>query len=168
MLAGNLYEGLRGGGNIRKMLQKCLSTGGTALVWGKIEIFLCEWCIELFIILPIFLPSSHQTVVCFFPVGLSSFIRHFLQVLCGLKFLLSPGLGSYFTYFSTVFPSNSCVYLSCRPFVINTAFTTGLVCVEVSSVLWLRQLFILTIFPPSFHSTVVYFFPVGLSSLIHF
>ena len=32
----------------------------------------------------------------------------------------------YFTYFSTVFPSNSCVFLSCRPFVVNT-FLTGLV-----------------------------------------
>ena len=34
----------------------------------------------------------------------------------------------YFTYFSTVVPSNSCVFLS-----------TGLVGVEISSVSWLRQ-----------------------------
>ena len=27
----------------------------------------------------------------------------------------------YFTYFSTVVPSNSCVFLSCRPFVVNMA-----------------------------------------------
>jgi len=45
----------------------------------------------LFIILPIFPPSS--PVVCFFPVGLSSLI-HFQQVLCVLKFLLSPDLDS--------------------------------------------------------------------------
>ena len=32
----------------------------------------------------------------------------------------------YFTYFSTVVPSNSCVFLSCRPYVVNT-FSTGLV-----------------------------------------
>ena len=30
----------------------------------------------------------------------------------------------YFTYFSTVVPSNSCVFLSCRPFVVNTTFST--------------------------------------------
>ena len=38
-----------------------------------------------------------------------------------------------FTYCSTVVPSNSCVFLSCRPFVVNTTFSTGLVGVEVSS-----------------------------------
>ena len=37
----------------------------------------------------------------------------------------------YFTYFSTVVPSNICVFLSYRPFVVNTAFSTGLVSVEV-------------------------------------
>ena len=36
----------------------------------------------------------------------------------------------YFTYFSTVVPSNICVFLSCGPFVFNTAFSTGLVGVE--------------------------------------
>ena len=40
-----------------------------------------------------FSPSSHLTVVYLFPVGLSSLIRHFQQVLWLLKFLLSPGLG---------------------------------------------------------------------------
>ena len=34
----------------------------------------------------------------------------------------------------TVVPSNICVFLSCRPFVINTTFPTGLVGVEVTSV----------------------------------
>jgi hypothetical protein len=38
----------------------------------------------------------------------------------------------YFTYFSIVVPSNSCVFLFCRPFVVNT-FSTGLVGVEVSA-----------------------------------
>jgi hypothetical protein len=33
----------------------------------------------------------------------------------------------YFTYFSTVVPHNSCVFLSCRPFVVNMTFSTGLV-----------------------------------------
>ena len=32
-------------------------------------------------------PSSHPTVVCFFPVGLSLLIQHFQQVLRVLKFL---------------------------------------------------------------------------------
>ena len=39
----------------------------------------------------------------------------------------------YFTYFSTVVPFFICVFLSCRPFVVNTIFSTGLVGVEVSS-----------------------------------
>ena len=43
----------------------------------------------------------------------------------------------YFTYFSTVVPSNSCVFLSYRPFIVNTTFSTGRVSVEVSSVSWL-------------------------------
>ena len=39
----------------------------------------------------------------------------------------------YFTYFSTVIPSNICMLLSCRLLVINTAFSTGLVGVEVTT-----------------------------------
>ena len=46
----------------------------------------------------------------------------------------------YFTYFPTVVPSNSCVFLSCRTFVVNTTFSTGLVGIEVSSVSWLGLL----------------------------
>ena len=45
----------------------------------------------------------------------------------------------YFTYFSTVVPCNICVFLSCRPFVVNT-FSTGLVGAEVASVPWLGLL----------------------------
>ena len=33
--------------------------------------------------------------LCFFPVGLSLLIQHFQQVLWALKFLLSPGMGSW-------------------------------------------------------------------------
>ena len=33
----------------------------------------------------------------------------------------------FFTYFSTVVPSNFCVSLSCRPFIVNTTFSTGIV-----------------------------------------
>ena len=33
----------------------------------------------------------------------------------------------YFTYFSTVVPSNSCMFLSCKPLVANTTFLIGLV-----------------------------------------
>ena len=43
----------------------------------------------------------------------------------------------YFTYFSTIIPSNICEFLSCRPFVVNTTFSTGLVGVEVS--FWASQ-----------------------------
>ena len=39
----------------------------------------------------------------------------------------------YFTYFSTLDPSIICVFLSCRPFVVNTTFSTGLVGVEFFS-----------------------------------
>ena len=46
----------------------------------------------------------------------------------------------YCTYFSTVVASNSCVFLSCRPFVVITTLSTGLVGVEVSSVFFLGQL----------------------------
>ena len=41
---------------------------------------------------------------------------------------------NYFTYFSTVVPSNICVFLSCRPFVVNTTFSTDILGAEVSSV----------------------------------
>ena len=36
----------------------------------------------------------------------------------------------YFTYFSTVIPSNICVFHSCRPFVVNTTFSTPTIPVE--------------------------------------
>ena len=42
--------------------------------------------------------------------------------------------------FSTVVPSNICMFLSCRPFVVITTLSTGLVGVEVTSVSWLGQL----------------------------
>ena len=42
--------------------------------------------------------------------------------------------------FSTVVPSNICMFLSCRPFVLITTLSTGLVGVEVTSVSWLGQL----------------------------
>ena len=35
--------------------------------------------------------------------------------------------------FSTVVPSNICMFLSCRPFVVITTFSTGLVGVEVTT-----------------------------------
>ena len=49
--------------------------------------------LELIYYFTYFSPSSHPTVVCFFPVGLLSLI-HFQRVLSVMKFLLSPGLGS--------------------------------------------------------------------------
>ena len=42
-------------------------------------------------------------------------------------------------YFSTVVPSNICMFLSCRPFVVDT-FSTGLVGVKVTSVSWTKGL----------------------------
>ena len=42
--------------------------------------------------------------------------------------------------FSTVVPSSIFMFLSCRPFVVITTLSTGLVGVEVPSVSWLGQL----------------------------
>ena len=50
------------------------------------------------------------------------------------------GLIYYFTYFSSVVPAIIFVFLSCRPFVVNTTFSTGLLGVEVTSVSLLGQL----------------------------
>ena len=46
---------------------------------------------------------------------------------------ISVRINLLFYLFFTVVPSNSCVFLSCRPFVVNTTFSIGLVGVEVSS-----------------------------------
>ena len=46
----------------------------------------------------------------------------------------------YLPLFSTVLPSNSRLFLSCRPFVVITTFSTDLLDVEVTSVSWLGQL----------------------------
>jgi hypothetical protein len=42
--------------------------------------------------------------------------------------------------FSTVVPSSIFMFLSCRPFVVITTLSTGLVGVKVTSVSWLGQL----------------------------
>ena len=42
-----------------------------------------------------FSPSSHPTLLCFFPVGFSLLMQHFQQVLWALKFLLPPALDSW-------------------------------------------------------------------------
>ena len=46
----------------------------------------------------------------------------------------------FYLFFTAVVSSNSCVFLSCRPFVVNTTFSTGLVGVEVISASCLGQL----------------------------
>ena len=74
----------------------------------------------------------------------------------------------YFTYFHRR-PIQRCVFHFCRSFVINMTFSTGLVGVEVSSsLLYVPELRINLVFYLFFTvvpSNVVYFFPVGLSSL---
>ena len=52
---------------------------------------------------------------------------------------ISVRINLLFYLFFTVVPSNSCVFLSSRLFVVNT-FSSGLVGAEVSSVSWLGQL----------------------------
>ena len=42
--------------------------------------------------------------------------------------------------FSTVVPASIFMFMSCRPFVVITTLSTGLVDVEVTSVSWLGQL----------------------------
>ena len=54
--------------------------------------------------------------------------------------VFSVRINLLFYLFFIVVPSNTCVFLSCMPFVVNTTFSTGLVCIEVSSVSWLGQL----------------------------
>ena len=66
-------------------------------------------------------PYSHST-------DYFSSCRHFINIKINLPL------------FSTVFPSNSLLFLSCRPFVVITTLSTGLVGVEVTSVSWLGQL----------------------------
>ena len=51
-----------------------------------------------------------------------------LSILLNIMFYAPMGrfqldLIYYFTYFSTVVPSKICVFLSCRPFVVNTTIT---------------------------------------------
>ena len=50
-----------------------------------------------------------------------SLLHFFLHLYINVD-LSSKELIYYFTYFSTIVPSNICVFLSCRPFVINTTF----------------------------------------------
>ena len=47
---------------------------------------------------------------------------------------ISVKINLLFYLFFNVVPSNICVFHSCRPFIVNTTFLTGLVGVEVSSV----------------------------------
>ena len=126
--------------------------------------------LELIIILPIFPPLSHPTFVCFFPVGLSSLIRHFQRVLWVLKFL-----GTSQETEETSTPT--------RPVQNVTLMTKGLQ--ERNTQRWMgRHTYIDTFkyhvfapmgrfqleliylcFPPSFHLIYVCFCPVGLSLL---
>ena len=66
-------------------------------------------------------------------------ILNVLAVLLNIMFDAPMGrfqleLINYFTYFSTVVPSNISEFLACRPFADSATFSTGLVSVEVSSV----------------------------------
>ena len=60
------------------------------------------------------------------------------HVLC-IDGKISVRINLLFYQFFIVVPSNTCVFLSCRPFLVITTFSTGLVGVEVSSVSWLGQ-----------------------------
>ena len=61
-------------------------------------------------------------------------------VLVGMFYLYKLLVRINLPLFSTVFPSNICMFLSCRSFVVMTTLSTGLVGVEVTSVSWLGQL----------------------------
>jgi hypothetical protein len=69
---------------------------------------------------------------CYFQCTFDSIIFNIIFLVPMGRFQLE--LIYYFTYFSTVVLSNSCVFLPCRPFVVNTTFSTGPVSVEISSV----------------------------------
>ena len=82
--------------------------------------------------------SAEREVMCtIFLFQLSDFHnQYFLNIMFyALMGRFQLELIYYFTYFSTVVPSNSCVFLSCRPFEVNMTFSTGLVDVQVSNCL---------------------------------
>ena len=81
--------------------------------------------------MPTFLIRSCASLVDI--IGINTFKYH---VLCtDGKISVRINLLCYL-YFSTVVPSNICTFQSCRSFVVNTTFSTGLVSVEVTSVSW--------------------------------
>ena len=84
-------------------------------------------------------PHPHRPLMEGIRDGLSSKIHSFKYHVSCTDGKISVRINLLFYLFFTVIPSNSCVFLSCRPFVVNTSFTTGLVGVEVSSVSWLGQ-----------------------------
>ena len=57
-----------------------------------------------------------------------------------VRMIKSTRLNWFAFIISTVVPSNICMFLSCRPFVVKTTLSTGLVGVEVTSVSWLEHL----------------------------
>ena len=63
-----------------------------------------------------------------------------LEDLCAMSFECFKLIRINLPLFSTVVPSNICMFLSCRPFVVITTLSTGLVGVEVTSISWLGQL----------------------------
>ena len=90
----------------------------------------------------VFSPSNkHQSAQSSFSLYLSFIFLYFLLSLFypphnfSSSFILVRIIYFYYLFFFTVVPLTSCL-LSCRPFVINATFSTGL----VSSVSWLRQL----------------------------
>ena len=90
--------------------------------------------------------SVKYEIIGIFVITVSRDFRHLykccidpLTILLNIMFQAPMGrfqleLMCYFTYFSTVVTSNICVFISCRPFVVNTTFSTGTFGVEVSTV----------------------------------
>ena len=62
----------------------------------------------------------------------TTLLRYFLTILLNIMFLHR---WEDLPLFSTVVPSNICMFLPCKPFVVITTLSTGLVGVEVTSVL---------------------------------
>ena len=95
---------------------------GFSYSYFQISCFCTDGKISVRIDLPLFSTVLASNSCCFSPVGLSLLIRHFQQVLWVLKLLFHcPSI-------------EQLLFLSCRPVVAITTFSTGHVGVKVTSV----------------------------------
>ena len=125
--------------------KKCISCPKTVYLmysWKDVR----KWLGLLFMLRPkIFLGVGRWSSLSYFEYMVLIILTSNLLILLNIMFHALMGrfqleLFYYFTYFSTVVPSNICVFLSPKPFVVNTTFSTGFMGVKVTSISWLGKL----------------------------